>query len=206
MFRWSEVMDHFRKMRRYIAFGFVLFFAGVVVGGTNPSFEQFIEGQIEGLRQIATTVERTPNPALSMFVIIFLNNAIKSIMVMYLGVFFGLFPLMFLIVNGMVIGYFINHMATTQGWGFAAETIAKGILPHGIIEIPAIIIASAYGLKFGTLALRLLGAAITRNGPAVLRETEVFVKRTVPLMVWLVVSLLAAAVIETTLSRWLLTL
>ncbi|WP_424769185.1 stage II sporulation protein M [Paenibacillus sp. sgz302251] len=208
MFNRRAIWNHFKQMNPYIAFGFILFFAGMVIGGTNPAFKSFLDSQIEGLRGLSEMVEQSSNPTLTLMIVIFLNNAIKSIFVMYLGALFGIVPFLFLIVNGMVIGYLLTQLAEQHGGGFVFEIIFKGLLPHGIIEIPAIIIACAYGLRFGVLAFKGMGTMLFNRSktPLLGRELEAFVIRTVPVMVILTISLLAASIIESTITVWLLSM
>lgn len=184
----------------------MLFFASIVVGGTNTSFHAFLNGQLEGLGQLVDMVEQTSNPTLFMMIVIFLNNAIKSILIMYLGAFYGIIPFFFLITNGMIIGYLLEITAKNPDALPVWEVIVKGLLPHGIIEIPAIIFACAYGLKFGALVFRASGSLVLARGKlgGIGREIEHFAIRTVPMIVILTVALLIAAVIESTFTVWLL--
>lgn len=201
MFSWRAMKQHFIEMRGYIAFMTILFLAGIFVGASNASLEQMISGQIAGLQEMSRQIDESSNPGLMMFLLIFFNNAIKSLLVMYLGVFFGVVPLFFILINGMVLGYlFANNPQPTID---LFTLITRGILPHGIIEIPAIIIAGAYGLRFGVLTFKGVGALFRRDGRFG-RVYEAFAVRTVPLMVWLTVALLLAAVIESTVTVWLL--
>ncbi len=108
MFKWRLIWDHFKQMNPYIAFGSILFLAGMVIGGTNPAFKVFLNEQLKGLGQLADMIDKSSNPTLTMIVIIFLNNAIKSILVIYLGALFGILPFLFLVVNGMLIGYLLK--------------------------------------------------------------------------------------------------
>ncbi|WP_169090764.1 stage II sporulation protein M [Paenibacillus sp. PL91] len=208
MFKWRLIWEHFKQMNPYIAFGTILFLAGMVVGGTNPTFKAFLDEQLKGLGQLSEMIDNSSNPTLTMIIFIFLNNAIKSILVMYLGALFGILPFFFLVVNGMVIGYLLKMSADLHGGGYVADLVLKGLLPHGILEIPAIIIACAYGMRFGVLVLKAGGSIIfARSKQASLgRELESFVVRTVPVMVILTITLLIAAVIESTFTTWLLTM
>jgi len=206
MFKLHAIKEHLRQMKGYIAFGFILFFAGVVAGGTNDGFASFLNGQLAGLESMSSTIDQSSNPTLAMFIIIFLNNAIKSIFIIYLGVFFGLIPIFFLAVNGMVIGYLLHNMAEVHGGAYTFEIIIKGLLPHGIIEIPAIVIASAYGIRFGVLAWKGTGSLLFNRSklPVVGKDIEYFITRSVPMLVILTVSLLLASVVESTFTVWLL--
>lgn len=208
MFQWRLIWGHFKQMNPYIAFGTILFFAGMVIGGINPAFHAFLNEQMKGLEQIASKIDASDNPQWTMFVLIFMNNAIKSIVIMYLGVFLGILPVFFLVVNGMLIGYLLKASAELHGGGFVFELVVKGLLPHGILEIPAIIIACAYGMRFGVLILKagrsfLFGRSQEGTTGAELKQ---FVIRTVPVMVILTITLLIAAVIESTITLWLVTM
>ncbi|WP_336790757.1 stage II sporulation protein M [Paenibacillus sp. MMO-177] len=203
MFRWSEIKAHFKIMNPYIAFGFILFFAGLVVGGTNSAFSDYLEQQLKALGNVAQTLDQTENPTLAFMVFIFLNNAIKSIFIIYIGALFGIIPIFFLVLNGMVVGFLLQHVAQTQGTGDML-TVVLGLLPHGIIEIPAIVVACAYGMKFGVLLLKAIGRIVIPGKEAGKsgREIEYFMIRSVPVVVILTVALLVAAVIESTVSVW----
>lgn len=206
MFKPSAIIQHFKDLRGYIGFSFVLFFASIVIGGTNEGFEAFLSGQLEGLGQLVDMVESSPNQTLFMTIIIFLNNAIKSILIMYLGAFYGIIPFFFLITNGMIIGYMLKIISNNPDALPVWEVIIKGLLPHGIIEIPAIIFACAYGFKFGTLVFRASGSMLFARGKlgGIGKEIEHFAIRTVPMIVILTVALLIASVIESTFTTWLL--
>lgn len=208
MFNWRLNWEHFKRMNPYIAFSTILFLAGMVIGGTNPAFKAFLDGQLEGLGKLADMIDNSSNPTLTMIIFIFLNNAIKSVVVMYLGAMFGILPFFFLVVNGMMIGYLLKTTADLHGGGYVMEIIVKGLLPHGILEIPAIIIACAYGMRFGVLVLKAGGSLVfARSKSSGLgRELESFTIRTVPMVVYLTITLLIAAVIESTITTWLLTL
>ncbi|WP_246096677.1 stage II sporulation protein M [Paenibacillus sinopodophylli] len=208
MFKWQLNWEYFKRMNSYIAFGTILFLAGMVIGGTNPAFKSFLDGQLEGLGKIAEMIDDSSNPTLTMFIFIFLNNAVKSIVIMYLGAMLGILPIFFLVVNGMVIGYLLKATADLHGGAYVFELIVKGLLPHGILEIPAIIIACAYGMRFGVLVLKALGSLLFARSKSgrLGEELEGFVARTVPMMVVLTITLLIAAVIESTFTTWLLTL
>jgi stage II sporulation protein M len=202
MFALREIFGHLNTMRHYLIFSVVIMLAGFVVGATNSSFDSFIQGQIAGLRQMAESIEANNNSTLWFIVFIFFNNAIKAILVMYLGALLGIVPFIFLTINGMMIGYLVSK-AAEQGGGVLYTLIVKGLLPHGILEIPAIIIACAYGFRFGKMMFQGLGALFVRRADWG-KELERFIIRTLPVMVLIVCMLLTAAVIESTITVWLL--
>lgn len=200
MFAFREIFGHLKELRHYIILSTVILVAGMVVGATNSALDNFIQGQLAALGEVANEINSMENSSLRFMVFIFFNNAIKAIVVMYIGSLFGIVPLVFLAVNGMVIGYVIN-IAAEEGLLFTI--VFKGLLPHGILEIPAILFACAYGMRFGKLMFSGIGAMFTRR-KGWGQEIEYFVRKSLPAMVLIVVMLLVASVIESTFTVWLL--
>lgn len=200
MFAFREIFGHLKEMRHYIILSTVILIAGMVVGATNPALDNFIQGQLSGLGEVAQKINAMENSSLWFMIFIFFNNAIKAILVMYIGSLFGIVPLIFLAINGMVLGYVIG-IASEEGMLFTI--VVKGLLPHGILEIPAILIACAYGMRFGKLMFSGIGVMLTRR-KGWGQELEYFVKKSLPAMVLIVVMLLAASIIESTFTVWLL--
>lgn len=206
MFKWTAIRDHFRQMSRYTGLSTIIFLAGIIIGGINPAFRQFLDGQLEGLDQLVKGIENSTNPTMTMILVIFFNNAIKAVLVMYFGALLGILPIIFLAVNGMVLGYMMQLNAEKYGVMQTVELMIKGILPHGWIEIPAIIIACAYGIRFGVIMLKLLGSGLFAKSKAAanVKSLEYFLIRSVPVTVLLIVALAIAAVIESTVTGWIL--
>lgn len=189
-------------MRHYLAFSAIFLLAGMVVGATNPALDGFMQSQMSGLRNIAQNINSSSHPTLYLMLFILLNNIIKAVFVMYLGAFFGIVPIIFLAINGMMIGYLI-HRTAEQGNGMLFDVIVKGLLPHGVIELAAIVIACAYGLRFGKMILQGIGSTLTRKSGWG-QHFEKFMQRTLPVIVLITVMLVVAALIESTVTVWLL--
>ncbi|MNI93425.1 hypothetical protein D3C73_1513790 [compost metagenome] len=83
------------------------------------------------------------------------------------------------------------------------DLIVRGLLPHGIIEIPAIIIASGFGLQFGYLVLKGLGELGARDSSERTVDLKAFMRSAGRGTFWIVILLLVAAVIESTLTFYL---
>lgn len=195
---WKSLRDN----RSMLLLATILFAVGIAIGAImHDTVANYLNSQIEQLRGVTQQLEQSQNVELSYFIFIFLNNAIKSVIIIYLGAFVGIIPTFFLIVNGMLIGYLIQSMAL-QGENIG-ELIVFGLLPHGIIEIPAILIASAYSLKFGQLILRSITTWNEAGIKKLQRERKEFLKSTVAGAFWIVIMLLAAAIIESTITYWL---
>lgn len=91
------------------------------------------------------------NPV-AMFLFIFANNAVKSFAMSLLGMFFGVTPLIFIIVNGLLIGVTASVIVAEKGMEF----LLMGTIPHGVLEVPAFLIAAAIGLRLGRRYYRSL--------------------------------------------------
>ncbi|SEU31040.1 stage II sporulation protein M [Paenibacillus sp. NFR01] len=201
MFSFSGFMKSLSHIRGVLLLALLLFVAGGIIGwiGTG-SIERLIHQQVEGLGQISGNLRDTEHPKLSFFIFIFLNNSVKGVLIIFAGALFGILPAIFLLINGAVIGYLIHYSALQGDDLFAL--IVKGLLPHGIIEIPAILIACAFGLKFGGRVARFL----FRPGSEELKRNswKSFFRLTATASFWIVLLLLLAALIESTITFSLL--
>ncbi len=83
-----------------------------------------------------------------LFLFIFMNNTLKSFMAMVLGIGFGIIPVIFVVLNGAIIGVVVGVVGTE----FGAYRTAMMLVPHGVLEIPAVLLSCAYGLELGMLA------------------------------------------------------
>ncbi len=90
--------------------------------------------------------------ALETFLGIFGNNLNIDLGMVALGFLGGVIPFAVLAVNAFVIGLFAAYF-TQLGLGPA---FLLGILPHGIIEIPCLVLSAAVGLRLGAVAWRKL--------------------------------------------------
>ena len=126
------------------------------------------------------------NPILISF-IIFLNNAIKSFLVIVLGV-LVIVPIMFIVLNGYILGIVMCESARTEGPLY----VAAAILPHGIIELPMVLVSAALGTRIGMMVLlRIRGKISTEEIISTLKWSISFYFR------WILPLLFVAAVIET---------
>ncbi|MFC0212781.1 stage II sporulation protein M [Paenibacillus chartarius] len=199
--RFQLLFADMRHMGKYFIAAIAIFTAGVVLGVEgHDQYAPFLENQLTVLKQIGSVVQDKANPQLWLFGMIFLNNLLASLLTIVFGLIFAIRPIMLLLVNGMVIGYLGVEQAAEQSLG----QFIVGILPHGIIEIPAIFVASAYGIRLGFVALK--GVASVFAAPwrsRVKAEFSHVMKLLLPLSIVLALSLFAAALIESTVTYWL---
>ncbi|MBU5443805.1 stage II sporulation protein M [Paenibacillus sp. MSJ-34] len=192
-------------MRGYILVSALLFAAGIAFGATpavSAALESFLAQQVQGLSEIQKMLAEQENTQLATFIFIFLNNSIKAVFVIFLGAVLGIAPVLFLVVNGLLVGFVVQISAAQ--YSSVWELIVKGLLPHGILEIPAIIIACAYGMRFGILLIQSIGWSLTPKRAEIGDSLGEFMMRSLAVSVWIVVALFVAAVIESTFTMWLM--
>lgn len=112
-----------------------------------------------------------------LFLFILINNLIKSFLWMVLGIIFSAPPLFFTILNGFFIGWFSYSISLERGLMFTAAAL----VPHGVIEIPTILLSSAAGMGLGyQLINRLRGRG--SFGVEVGKALRLFIWRIAPLL------------------------
>lgn len=199
---WKNVKEQIKLMKHYFIASMLVFIAGIFMGAVySNQFQGFINSQLEVLKQIVESASDKPHQQWALFWIIFWNNASKSLLMIVLGgLFCGIIPLFFLLANGLLLGYIINVSAQKVSWLY----VVKSIAPHGVLELPAIVIACAFGIRLGFLILKfmisiLIPSRLSRSKS----DLQNFVKSLFPVSIGLVAVLCVAAIIESTLTFWL---
>jgi len=136
-----------KESRNFIYIIIGVFFAFALLGFFVPVPDYIAQEIIKFLEEIIRKTEGMSQFELIRF--IFFNNIQSSFLGMVLGVFLGIFPLLFSAFNGYVLG-FVALMAVNSG----GILVLWRLLPHGIFELPAVFIALGLGLRAGTLFFR----------------------------------------------------
>jgi stage II sporulation protein M len=130
----------------------------------------------------------------NVFLLILLNNTFATLMSLLGGALLGILPLLSAAANGFLLGVLSRYAVGESSLGEAS----LGLLPHGIFEIPAILIAASYGLWLGMAALRRIrGKEGAHLGDRVKHALRMYFRIVFPLLV-------IAAAIETALILELL--
>jgi stage II sporulation protein M len=112
---------------------------------------------------------------------------------MLLGLGLGIVPMIVATTNGFLLGIVGYSAVEQKGWLY----LAAGILPHGIIELPVVLLSIAIGLRLGhMLALSLLKESSDLSGE--MRVAIHFLLR------WIMPLLLLAAAIETFITPFII--
>jgi stage II sporulation protein M len=106
---------------------------------------------LDFIKGLAKKYEHTPPDGFPAAMWLFLHNFLSAAMCMLLGVVVGLAPVFDLVINGFAISCVtvLSLLGGQHSLGFGLLFLVAAILPHGMIELPTTILASAIGLKIG---------------------------------------------------------
>ena len=127
---------------------------------------------------------------------IFLKNVSTLLLSFLLSPILCLFPVLALLFNGVLVG-FVSVIATQQE---SIWFVLAGLLPHGIFEIPALVMGEAAALSFGAVAILALFSQKRRE---LLIPT---LKQNLRYLAIASILLVPAAIIETFLTPYILQL
>ncbi len=134
----------------WVLFAVGVFIFGIAAGLMFPELiGRLLAGQISSLQGLASSLGPFK---ISTAVFIFFKNISSVCLSFVFAPLLLLFPLAVLSVNGALLGYIAVVAAQQKSIGFVFAAIA----PHGVIELPAIIIGEAAGLAFGIICITTL--------------------------------------------------
>jgi uncharacterized membrane protein SpoIIM required for sporulation len=137
----------------------IAFVCMIIIGAVMGSSERkigVVESQIKETENEATEIENNFTGIelnLRLTGSILLNNVGLGVEAVGLGVAFGIFPAISLALNGMILGYYPFYLLQT-GVEFSALEYFSLIIPHGLIELTALILVIVCGLKLGIASIR----------------------------------------------------
>lgn len=133
-------LHYIKNLKAYFLTSLFLF---LLIGIFGFLFPYFFKEQIMNL--IAELLRQTKDLGIIDLISFIISNNIKSAFLgMIFGVFLGIIPLMVIIINGYVLGFVAKETVGVEGF-----SVLFRLLPHGIFELPAVIISLALGLKIG---------------------------------------------------------
>lgn len=126
--------------RKLLALMALAYLAGVAVGLQAP--RQVAEIVIEQARELVRRVFTTD--PLELALRIFLNNARVALITALLSP-LVVAPGLLVFINGVVLGIALTYAASKLGWAVAMASV----LPHGVLEIPALLLAASASTSLG---------------------------------------------------------
>lgn len=170
-------LEYLRSSRKYIFIMAGLFIISAMVGmmasmkdlGLSENYLDMLKESFGWIKDL--------HPV-EIMLVIFLNNAIKSLFAIVLGSGFGIIPVIFVGGNGLLLGVIANQVSREQG----ALFVLAAILPHGIMEIPMILICSGLGLRLGYLMFNSVMGKETDMKSELSQSLRIYIRIVVPLL------------------------
>ena len=183
--KYEQDLSYLKNIKIHILVITLVFFLSTALGFAHSSMNH--EYAMQSLEEVGELLEIIKNlPPIGIMMFIFLNNAIKSLIILMLGIGFGIIPLLFIAYNGYIIGVVVYIVSGENGFMY----VLSAILPHGIIELPMVFISAAIGLKMGYLLFSSIKGQSVDIKAEFSRGMRFYFYRVMPL-------LFVAAVIET---------
>lgn len=178
-------LEYLKSSRKYILIMTGIFIISVIAGllaslkdlGLSENYLDMLKESFGWIKDL--------HPVWIMLVI-FLNNAVKSLFAIVLGAGFGIIPVIFVGGNGILLGLVANQVSHEQGLLF----VLAAILPHGILEIPLVLISSGLGLRLGYLMYSSIMGKETDMRSELMQSLRIYMRIIMPL-------LFVSAVVET---------
>jgi len=136
---YRESWSYLKESQSFIWGSAVLFAVSIVLGyvlwGNLVFFDKVLKELIEKMAGLS---------GIKLILSIFWNNLFASLMAIVLGVILGIFPIIFNAYNGLMAGYVIKRVSDVSGFSEVWR-----LLPHGLFEVPAILISFGLGVRLG---------------------------------------------------------
>ena len=129
--------------KRWLLVAIGLFSIGLVLGLTTPIDVTDLPAE-DVTDELVDLLASLPQSTL--FVFIFIKNVSAVLISFVFSPIFCLAPVMALTLNGWLIGLVSTIVIQEKSLGY----LLAGLLPHGILELPALIMGEAVALSFGT--------------------------------------------------------
>ena len=181
----EEIRSYLHRLRPYLVASIFLFGIGLVIGlmivNRFPQMAETFESSLASFIKVFRGL-----PKFKLAGAIFVNNTVKTLAMILLGNLLGVVPAFFLVVNGAALGMVLSLSGQTRGiW-----VSLLSVLPHGILELPAVFLGTAIGMMMGTsIARKLFAKSTSKIGTELGHALKFFCTVIVPL-------LLVAAIVE----------
>jgi len=180
----QQSLAYLPKIKNYFIFSVILF---LLVGIFGFLFPIFFEEEI--IKLIEELIRQTQGMGfLELTSFIMFNNIKSSFFALILGIFLGFVPIGVIVVNAYVLGFVVNKTVAIEG-----PLVIWRLLPHGIFELPAVLLSTALGIKLGFFIF-------TYKGPNKTKEFKIWLLNTFKVFFLIIIPLLViAGIIESSL-------
>jgi stage II sporulation protein M len=138
---YSACWKFLNESKWHVVFALAIFLLVFLVGFIYPFF--FREQIFKWMEELVLSLEG--KGALEIIGFIFFNNLKASFFAIITGIGLAILPLITLVLNGYILGFVAREVAAREGIGILWQ-----LAPHGIFELPAILLSVGFGFKIGT--------------------------------------------------------
>jgi stage II sporulation protein M len=176
----KEGLQYIKESRNFIYIASAVFLLFALIGYFVPVPQILEKTILKFIEDLIKTTEGMSWTELTNY--IFFNNLKSSFFGMIFGVIFGVFSVIMILVNGYLLGFVSSRIADMEG-----IAVLWRLLPHGIFELPAVLISTGLGLKLGTFIFR----------KKKIESLNVFLQKSLNVFIFVIIPLLViAAIIE----------
>jgi stage II sporulation protein M len=172
------------RYRWWIVISAALFLLAVLIGLYTPGDFPLPNDIKNSLRDISSSLKPY---YLTTTILIFIRNTVSLTLSFLFSPFLCLSPLVTLLINGWILG-FVSMAALEK---VSVIYLLAGILPHGVFELPAIIIGEASAFSFGSAIILAIFIKSRRT------DLKFEIMRSVRYLILAIILLIPAALIET---------
>lgn len=146
----KEILESIRviKKEKYFIYSSAFLMLSFSILGYLLAFFDFVPNKLVNylLDYIEQIILQTQNfNSYQLISFIFFNNSLSCFFAIFYSSLFGFFSIFSSILNGFLIGFVSNMVISSTGNFFSLWQL----LPHGIFEIPAVLISMGLGISFG---------------------------------------------------------
>lgn len=152
----------------------LIFFLGFFLGFFSA---HALKGVVEELANLFNPLVSLPPPMLVMAILA--NNILKTFVYMILGVLFAIPPVLFILANGFILGATSFFVVEEVGVLF----LLVGLLPHGVLEVPAMLLSCALGIEIGLSIIRRIRGRDVDVGNVITSRIKAYFKIVAPLLI-----------------------
>ena len=139
------------SQRKFFLLSFLLYVSGIFLGFWGAkAFPEKALGILGILKSVYGEVGELSSHSQFFFLVV--NNSITAFLVVLLSFFLGLFPLLVLLFNGGLMGALFFFLKGSLPFSL----LLISVLPHGIFEIPVLIMVGGIGLRIAFKTINII--------------------------------------------------